>query len=85
MDTSPNKTVDETHSISLLDILGQVGFRGSSHVRLIFFLTFNYSLSPVREPLVCPFLYLSCARPSEEALLIPHLIYYRFMTDRSSS
>lgn len=43
---------------SLLDILDQEGFRGSSHEQLILFLTFNYSLNPVRESLICPLLYL---------------------------
>ena len=48
IDTSPNRTLEQTCSISL-DVLGQVGFRGSSHMQCILFLTFNYSLGSVRD------------------------------------
>lgn len=47
-DTSPSTTLEQTCSISP-DVLGQVGFRGSSHVQCILFLTFNYSLGSVRD------------------------------------
>lgn len=52
-------------------------FKGSSHVQGTVFLTFNYSLGPVRNTLVCPLLYLSCARTRDQTLLITHLMYHR--------
>lgn len=35
IDTGPNNTFEKTCSVSLADVLGQVGFRDSSHMWLI--------------------------------------------------